>query len=145
MKYSEITLSIMLAAFAASISVGAIELKYSDQYSFGPGFVPLTVGLLLLLCCFLQLVRACKREGGDNSDDQVEKPNFRGLLITIAILSAGISAMAFGAVLIPLIGIVFLISWLVSGHTLAMSAIISVVTTLVIYVIFSIWLGLPVQ
>ncbi|WP_157957560.1 tripartite tricarboxylate transporter TctB family protein [Salinicola halophyticus] len=136
---------IVLAVFAASLSIGAIGLKYSDQYSFGPGFVPLNVGLLLLLCCAIQIVRAWKRKSDIKVKDHEEKPDFRGLLVTIAIIAAGISAMAMGSVLIPLLAIVFLISRLVSGHTLAMSTIVSIATTVIIYVVFSIWLGLPVH
>lgn len=142
MKRAEITLMVLLAAFAASLTIGATDLKYSDEYSFGPGFVPLSIGVLLLACCALQGLRVWKRESA--GDGAAEKPDLAGLALAVAIIVAGIAAMSFGSVLAPIAAIVLLLSWLVSKHTLAMSAMVSVTTTAAIYVIFSIWLGLPV-
>nr|WP_319472699.1 hypothetical protein [uncultured Cohaesibacter sp.] len=55
MKTTEIIFLAILAAFAASLSIGSIDLKYADEFSFGPGFIPMNVGILLLACCAFRL------------------------------------------------------------------------------------------
>lgn len=151
MKRAEITLLIVLAAFAASLSLGATGLNYSDRYSFGPGFVPLNIGLLLLACCALQGLRMVRRAraegtpaGSDPGADPQAGPDIAGLLSAAAIIGLGIAAMSLGSVLAPIAAIVLLLSWRVARHSLAISAFVSLATTATIFVIFSVWLGLPV-
>ena len=141
MKRVELILLLLLAAFAASLVTGATEMKYSDQYSFGPAFVPINTGVLLLLCCGLQAVRVIKRQSEPPEEGEV--PDVKGLLLAGAIIAGGILAMSLGSVMLPIAGIVFLISWLVTRHSLAMSLLVSAATTGIIYLIFSIWLNLP--
>ncbi|MBR9841482.1 MAG: tripartite tricarboxylate transporter TctB family protein [Rhodobacteraceae bacterium] len=142
MKRVELILVLLLAAFAASLVAGATGMNYSDQYSFGPGFVPLNAGVLLLLCCGLQAVRVTKRQSEPREEG--DAPDVKGLLLAGVIVAGGILAMSLGSVMLPIAGIVFLISWLVTRHSLAMSLLVSAATTGVIYLIFSIWLNLPI-
>ena len=143
MKRVDLLLLLLLAAFAASLVVGATGMNYSDQYSFGPGFVPLNTGVLLLLCCGLQAVRVVRRQSEPR--DEGHAPNVLGLLLAGAIIAVGILMMSLGSVMLPIAGIVFLLSWLVTRHSLAMSFLVSAATTGMIYLIFSIWLNLPIS
>ena len=142
MNRVELILLLLLAAFAASLAVGATGMKYSDEYSFGPAFIPLNTGVLLLLCCGLQALRVRKREPAPREEG--EAPDVRGLLLAGAIVAGGIAAMALGSVMLPIAAIVFLVSWLVTRHALPMSLLVSAATTGTIYLIFSTWLNLPI-
>nr|WP_108258779.1 hypothetical protein [Mangrovicoccus ximenensis] len=59
-------------------------------------------------------------------------------------MALGIAAMALGSVMAPVAAIVFLVSWLVTRHSLALSAGVAAATTGIIYVLFAVWLNLPV-
>ena len=61
MKTTEITFLAILAAFAASLAIGSLDLKYADEFSFGPGFVPMNVGVLIVLCVAVQALRSFAR------------------------------------------------------------------------------------
>jgi 4-amino-4-deoxy-L-arabinose transferase-like glycosyltransferase len=142
MKTSEYIFVGILAAFAASISIGSSALKYSDQYSFGPGFIPLNVGILLVACCAIQALRSYRKAEGKDEDSD---PNYKGLALGVLIIGGGIAAMSFGSILIPIFFVLLLLSWRVASHPLPISLLVSATTTAIIYLIFSIWLGLPVS
>ncbi len=162
MKTAEITFLAILAAFAASLAIGSLDLKYSDEFSFGPGFVPLNVGILIVICCALLAFRSFANsrkeatEAGTQQDheeaaevvmqqDHEDKsPNVAGLVMTMAIIVGCVAAMALGSVLAPIFAMIFLLSWRVAHHPIALSLFVGVTTTAIIYVIFAIWLNLPV-
>ena len=151
MKTTEITFLAILAAFAASLAIGSLDLKYADEFSFGPGFVPMNVGVLIVLCVAVQALRsfAKKRkeavEFGDTQEHEDVTPNIAGLIITIAIIVLGVAAMAFGSVLAAIFAIIVLLSWRVASHPIPLSLFVGATTTAVIYVIFAVWLNLPVH
>jgi len=155
MRWAEIVFVVGLAAFAASLAIGSLDLKYSGQYSFGPGFVPLNGAIIVLVCCALQLWRILRTKspeakavfekgaaGGAEGDEA--PPNLLGLAITALIIVAGVAAMSLGSVLLPLVVMVFLVSWGVSRHSPLISVFVSLATVATIYLVFSVWLGLPV-
>ena len=150
MKTAEITFLAILAAFAASLAIGSLDLKYADDFSFGPGFVPLNVGILIVVCCVLQALRSLTKSGkeeaevGDRENHEDKSPNVAGLLITLAIIVLGVAAMALGSVLAPIFAMIFLLSWRVAHHPITLSLFVGATTTAAIYVIFAVWLNLPV-
>nr|WP_321462118.1 tripartite tricarboxylate transporter TctB family protein [uncultured Cohaesibacter sp.] len=148
MKTAEIAFLAILAAFAASLAIGSLDLKYADEFSFGPGFIPLNVGVLILICCALQVIRGIlkhrKANTRGNAATEQHPPNIAGLLITTAILVLGIAAMAFGSVLAPIFAMIVLLSWRVANHPITNSLFVGAATTAAIYVIFAVWLNLPV-
>nr|WP_319472701.1 tripartite tricarboxylate transporter TctB family protein [uncultured Cohaesibacter sp.] len=77
-------------------------------------------------------------------DHEGEAPNIAGLLITMGIIVVGIAAMALGSVLAPIFAMIVLLSWRVANHPIANSLFVGAATTAVIYVIFAVWLNLPV-
>nr|WP_321445645.1 tripartite tricarboxylate transporter TctB family protein [uncultured Cohaesibacter sp.] len=162
MKTAEITFLAILAAFAASLAIGSLDLKYADEFSFGPGFVPLNVGVLIVICCILLAFRSFARsrkeaaEAGTQQDvEEVAEvaapqehedtsPNIVGLVMTVAIIVGCVAAMALGSVLAPIFAMIFLLSWRVAHHPIMLSFFVGATTTATIYVIFAIWLNLPV-
>ena len=163
MKTAEITFLAILAAFAASLAIGSLDLKYADEFSFGPGFVPLNVGVLIVICCILLAFRsfarsrkeAAEAETQQQDGDEVAEvaapqehedtsPNIAGLVTTVAIIVGCVAAMALGSVLAPIFAMIFLLSWRVAHHPIILSFFVGATTTATIYVIFAIWLNLPV-
>ena len=150
MKTAEITFLAILAAFAASLAIGSLDLKYADEFSFGPGFVPLNVSILIVICCVLQATRSFAKsrkkaaEAGAQQDYEDKSPNVAGLLMTTAIIVLCVAAMALGSVLAPIFAMIFLLSWRVAHHPITLSLFVGATTTVAIYVIFAIWLNLPV-
>lgn len=147
MKTTEIIFLAILAAFAASLSIGSIDLKYADEFSFGPGFIPMNVGILLLACCAFQALKSFlkgRQAKAEVQDHEGGAPNIAGLLITMGIIIVGIAAMALGSVLAPIFAMIVLLSWRVANHPIANSLFVGAATTAVIYVIFAVWLNLPV-
>ncbi len=150
MKTAEITFLAILAAFAASLAFGSLDLKYADEFSFGPGFVPLNVGILIFVCCAIQALRSFaksrqeKAETDGRQEQEASSPNVSGLLITAAIIVLAVAAMALGSVLAPIFAMIVLMSWRVARHPITSSLFVGATTTATIYVIFAIWLNLPV-
>lgn len=145
MKRAEIILLLALTALAVSLGIGATGLKYSDQYSFGPGFVPFNVALLLGFCCALRALRLWRRPQAATEGVVKTDHDMRGLWLAGLIIGGGIAAMSLGSVLGPLAAIIFLLSWQVTRHSPLLSALVSAATTLSIFIIFSVWLNLPVR
>ena len=84
-------------------------------------------------------------EFGDTQEHEDVTPNIAGLIITIAIIVLGVAAMAFGSVLAAIFAIIVLLSWRVASHPIPLSLFVGATTTAVIYVIFAVWLNLPVH
>lgn len=144
---AEQILLIGLTLLGTAFVLGGQSLTFRANIGFGPGFIPVIAGVGLILSCVLQLVRrrqvATTAANTEETTDQ--PPNYRALLITLVILVAGTAAMEFGSVLLPVFLIIALLSWLVAGHNLIRTIIVASITIAVIYLIFAVWLGLPVN
>tara|TARA_B100000378_G_scaffold258555_1_gene237908 strand:- start:217 stop:669 length:453 start_codon:yes stop_codon:yes gene_type:complete len=135
----------LLTAFAVGILGGSAHLKFADEYSFGPGFVPVVIASLMLFCCAVQALKLLRaRPAVLTQATDRQPPNLVGLGLAIAIIGFGVAAMSFGSVFGPVAAIVFLVSWGVIRHPLPISLFVSASTTAVLYLIFAVWLGLPI-
>lgn len=124
--------------------IGGQSLSFRADIGFGPGFVPISAAVALILACAARVFQTY-RLGRPEKVDQDHNPDWRGLAMTMAILVAGTATMTLGSVLIPLAVMTLLLSWLVSGHSLARASLVAIAVIAVIYVIFRIWLGLPLK
>ncbi|OCW59610.1 tripartite tricarboxylate transporter TctB family protein [Hoeflea olei] len=135
----------LLTAFAVSILAGSQDLKFADEYSFGPGFVPVVIATLMLVCCVIQAIRLVRATPAEAAEDRSKlPPNLAGLALAIAIIGFGVASMSLGSVFGPVAAILLLISWGVTRHPLPISLFVSASTTALLYLIFSVWLGLPI-
>lgn len=144
---AEQILLIGLTLLGAAFVLGGQSLTFRANIGFGPGFIPVIAGIGLSLSCMLQLARNHRAAAtATNKEDVADQPpNYRALLITLAILVAGTVAMELGSVLLPAFLIIALLSWLVAGHNLIRTIIVATTTIAIIYLIFAVWLGLPVN
>lgn len=146
--HAERILLVGLILLGVAFVAGGQSLDFRADIAFGPGFVPVVAGIGLTLCCVLQVVRGRRAPVADKATSKDETPvrsDYRALLIAITILVTGVGAMGFGSVLLPVLVIAALLSWLVSGHSLLRAVMVAVAIITVIYVIFALWLGLPVR
>jgi len=144
---AEQILLIGLTLLGAAFVLGGQSLTFRANIGFGPGFIPVVAGISLALSCVFKLLggRRFAASATNKEDVEDQPPNYRALLITLAILVAGTAAMELGSVLLPTFLIIALLSWLVAGHNLIRTIIVATTTITVIYLIFSVWLGLPVN
>ncbi|MGP9566594.1 tripartite tricarboxylate transporter TctB family protein [Halomonas sp. AOP5-B2-8] len=144
---AEQLLLIGLTLLGAAFVLGGQSLTFRANIGFGPGFIPVLAGVSLALSCVLQLMRRPQGAASALNKEKVadQPPNYRALLITLAILVLGTTAMELGSVLLPVFLIIALLSRLVAGHNLIRTIIVATTTITAIYLIFSVWLGLPVN
>ncbi|AUG55320.1 tripartite tricarboxylate transporter TctB family protein [Thalassospira marina] len=159
MKISEIILLGGLSVFSGSLLWGSLDMPYSTDTTFGPGFIPLNISIALLALVGVVAVRAVLRskrgfvapqdtaahggDGGENSGvETLGAFMLGGAIVAIAI---SIYAMSYIGVLIPLGFLLVVLSWQFSGHGLLKSVVISLIVLAAIYLIFSIWLRIPLH
>lgn len=139
--YAERILIAGLALLGILFIAGGQQLAYRADIAFGPGFVPINAAAALVVACAIQAIRQRRK---NKPVDDAHQPDYRTLAVAVAIMAAGAAAMSLGSVLGPILAITLLLSWLVSGHALWRSAVVAIAVTAMIYLIFVIWLGLPV-
>ncbi|OSQ35446.1 tripartite tricarboxylate transporter TctB family protein [Thalassospira mesophila] len=159
MKISEIILLGGLSVFSGSLLWGSLDMPYSTDTTFGPGFIPLNVSIALLALIAGVAIRAVVRskrdvavssggtgEPADDAQDVV--PQTLGVLMlggAIASIAICIYAMSYIGVMIPLGVLLVILSWRFSGHGFFKSVAISLIVLAVIYLIFSVWLRIPLH
>jgi len=147
MKLSEAILLAVLAVFAATLGLGSLGMEYSGPMTFGPGFLPLNTAVVMLALIagsFVRayMARAARPEGGEtrywSRDDAVR------MAVATLTLVLGVAAMVATGVLLPVFLIMVVLAWFIGGHPPLRSIAVSAVVLAVIYLIFVVWLGLPV-
>lgn len=156
MKISEIILLGGLSVFSGSLLWGSLDMPYSTDTTFGPGFIPLNISIALLVLIAALVIRTVLRSrrglatseatgghGGENGG--VETLSALMLIGAIVAIALCIYAMSFVGVLIPLGVLLVILSWRFSGHGLLKSVAVSLIVLAVIYLIFSVWLRIPLH
>ena len=159
MKISEIILLGGLSVFSGSLLWGSLDMPYSSGTTFGPGFLPLNISIALLVLIAALVIRTVIRSkrgltpakasaghgahDGDNGGvETLSAVMLTGAIVAIALC---IYAMSFIGVLIPLGVLLVILSWRFSGHGLLKSVAVSLIVLAVIYLIFSVWLRIPLH
>ncbi|GAB4394635.1 MAG: hypothetical protein Tsb0032_21610 [Kiloniellaceae bacterium] len=151
MKTSEIILLASLAIFAGVLLWFSLDIPYSAGQGFGPGYLPLNLAVATLALIAVLAVKAlAARRGGAAMPGAQEAPSGTAAAVlpvvaTVALLALATLAMALGSVLAPLGIVMVLISWRLSGHGLLRSILVNAAVLGAIYVIFGLWLRIPLQ
>jgi hypothetical protein len=154
MKMSEIILLAGLTVFSLVLLGSSLEMPYSAEETFGPGFLPLNLSVALLILVGITVLRAvlaarrarphassAEGEGTNPAPSAVGRTGV--LLAAMGTVGIGILAMRYVGVLPALAVLLTVISWRFAGHSPARSAGVSAITVLAIYGIFKLWLGIP--
>jgi hypothetical protein len=149
MKISEAILLAILAAFAASLAVGSLDMQYAGEMTFGPGFLPLNTAIAMLVLIAGCVVRARRRRatqpvGPEAGDARWSRDDAVRMAITSLALILGVAAMTVAGVLGPVFLVMVALSWFIAGHSLPRSLAVSAIVLGIIYLIFVVWLGLPI-
>lgn len=156
MKISEIILLAGLTLFSLVLLWGSLDMPYSnpDEQTFGPGFVPLNLSVILLgligVTVFKAVVNARRASshasptGKEQTTESLGAAARTGVLVAaMGAVGVGILAMQWAGVMPALAVLLAFISWRFAGHSPVKSVAVSLVTVLAIYGIFKMWLGIP--
>lgn len=144
MKPSELLFLAGLSVFAGVTLIGSMDMPFSSGQTFGPGFLPLIMGLSVITICAMIGLRGFLRAGPASNATEVTG-NIAPVLFAIALIAAAIAGASFGSLLLPL-GVCIMV---VTGYLLNRGWVVALVSTLItlvaIYAIFGIWLQIPIS
>ncbi len=149
---------ILLAFFtvlAGILLFNSIDMPFSSEQGFGAGFVPLNMSVVVIILSIVVALRALigkkktQVEPPETSVDSGQVPEtdlqqFVAPISTIVLLLAATSVMGLGSVMLPLAILMMLISKFFLGNSWFHSIRMIIVTVGVIYLIFSVWLKIPI-
>ena len=133
----ELGLALFFAAVGGLWLVRAARMPLWEGFAPDSGFLPLIYGLLLTA---LALVAAGQilTAGEAGPTQEYRKP-----LLVLAILIATVSALPFAGFVLSVFALLFLLYAVVERLPWLTSAIVSAVTAGVLYLVFKVWLSVP--
>jgi len=135
----ERALALALAAIGLLFALEARELTYMDEFAPGAGFLPLWLGLILfaLVVGFLITARKPKAE-----QDTLRRSERKVVAVTVGLVAcvALIDWVGFASAIAAYI--LYLTRW-VEGRRWGLSVGLAATTTLGLYLVFHLWLGVP--
>lgn len=136
----ERVLALALAGLGFLFALEARELNYMDEFAPGAGFLPLWLGLILvaLVIGFILTTRTPKKV-----DDETAPRSGRKVIAVSAGLAACVALIdwiGFAAAIAAYL--LYLTRW-VEGRRWVLSIALAAGTTLGLYLVFRVWLGVP--
>ncbi len=133
----------VFALLGLSWIVQSLNLRYWGDFAPGPGFLPLWLGVTLMTLVAIHVCTSLRVDGRRDADARsLTSPSGRVAAIVIGFLLciASIDWLGFGVAVMAYL--VYLL-WLVERQTPAVVAGVSLGTTVALYLIFKVWLGVP--
>jgi len=133
----ELGLALFFAAVGGLWILRAARMPLWDGFAPDSGFLPLIYGLLLTalaLAAMAQILSA--GEAGPTQE-------FRKPLLVLAILIAAVSALPLAGFALSVFALLFLLYAVVERLPWLNAALVSAATTAVLYLVFKVWLGVP--
>ena len=157
MKISEVILLAGLVVFSLVLLLSSLGIPYATEQTFGPGFVPLNLSVATLALIGIVVLKTVvatvktKKKGRAAPEDVPRDTEVTtnaaaraGVLVAAIILvMLTAAAMEFVGVLPAVVVMMALISWRFSGHSPLKSVAVGVLSVAAIYVIFEMWLNIP--
>jgi hypothetical protein len=134
----ELALALVFAALGGLWIARAAGMPvWGDSFAPDSGFLPLLYGVLLLalaLAAIAQLLAARTVSSAEN----VRKP-----LVVLGALGAAVAALPLAGFALSVFGLLLVLYAAVERLPLVISVAVSAATTGLLYVVFKIWLGVP--
>lgn len=130
---------VIMIVMSALMMPEAFDLPRDAEYTIGPGFLPIIMLSCIILCCLVLLILDIKNK----SNAKVRKDSYLRLTLYILASVLLVLGMQYVGIALSLLVYLFCISYFVEKHGLVPSLKVSVITTLVIYLIFHTWLSVP--
>lgn len=154
MKISEAILLVGLAVFSLVLLLSSLGIPYATEQTFGPGFMPLNLSVAMLVLIGLLVLKtvttartkskAAPQDAAQDKEKKASAAARAGVLVAaIVLVMLTAAAMEFVGVLPAVVVMMALISWRFSGHSPLKSVAVSVFSVAAIYVIFEMWLNIP--
>lgn len=133
----ELGLALFFAAVGGLWIFRAARMPLWEGFAPDSGFLPLIYGLLLTALALAAVGQIL------SADDAGPTQEFRKPLLVLAILIATVSALSVAGFAISVFALLFLLYAVVERLPWLASALVSAATTAVLYLVFKVWLGVP--
>ena len=131
---------LVLLTLVASLKMPeALGLPKDSQYTIGPGFLPLIMLGATIVCCVILLLLDLK----DKTDATVKKESIPKMLLYIMATGLLIFCMEHVGIILSVAVYIFSIIFFVEKHPPLTALKVSLITSVLIYAIFHIWLKVP--
>jgi len=153
-KVSEMILLAFFTVFAGVLLFNSLDMPYSSGQGFGAGFMPLNMSVIIIILTAVIVLRALNQKkthvktceasvDSDQTPESNQRQSFVAPVSTIVLLLSATAVMGFGSILAPLGILMMIISALFLGNSWFHSIRMTIVSLGVIYLIFSVWLKIP--
>jgi uncharacterized BrkB/YihY/UPF0761 family membrane protein len=133
----ELGLALFFAAVGGLWIFRAARMPLWEGFAPDSGFLPLIYGLLLTA---LALAAAGQVLSAGEAGPTQE---FRKPLLVLAVLIATVSALPFAGFILSVFALLFVLYAVVERLPWLHAALVSAATTAVLYLVFKVWLGVP--
>lgn len=130
---------VLLALVAGLMMPEAMGLPKDSQYTIGPGFLPLIMLGATIVCCVILLLLDLK----DKTDATVKKESIPKMLLYIMATGLLIFCMEHVGIVLSVVVYMFAIIFFVEKHPPLTALKVSLITSVLIYAIFHVWLKVP--
>ena len=130
---------VLMAVGSALMMPEAMSLPKDSQYTIGPGFLPLIMLGATIVCCVILLLLDLK----DKTDATVKKESIPKMLLYIMATGLLIFCMEHVGIILSVAVYIFSIIFFVEKHPPLTALKVSLITSVLIYAIFHIWLKVP--
>ena len=148
MKPSELLFLAVLAVYAGASLWGGLGMPYSSAQTFGPGFLPVNMAAAVLVLAALIVLRGTLLRRRAAAGGGAEAPGWRGagvVGLTLALVAAAVFASRFGSLLLPLGLALVLVTAVAIGRSWRTAVLSTLVLMVAVYVVFDVWLQIPVR
>ena len=132
---------VLMAAIAAFMMPEAMGLPRDSQYTIGPGFLPLIMLGLTIVCCVILLLLDLR----EKSSATVKKESIPKMVLYILATGLLIFCMEHVGIVLSVAVYIFCITFFVEKHPPLTAAKVAIITSALIYGIFHVWLKVPMS
>ncbi len=144
MKLMERIFIIGMMIFSGLVIYEGIKLPIKSEYTIGPGFLPIVIGIGIFISsisCIVQSVYKYKKL--DTDTKFISKEGATRLGIFIAVLTGALLLNEIFGLLISMVVFMIVILRYVEKYSWFVSIRVAIISNIIFYLIFEIWLRVP--
>ena len=146
MKKAERIFIIFNLIFSFVILYESRLLPANAEFGVGPGFLPKVVSILSIILCFILIAKSFFKKSSFSDDSKfATKEGFFRLISTFFLLVVSVIAMHYIGMIIPLVLFLVIVFCFIEKYKVFASIRVAVLSVLIFYLIFKVWLGVPIQ
>jgi putative tricarboxylic transport membrane protein len=141
MRVADLIGGIGVLGLGAGITFFAGRLPYTAEYGLGPGFMPLWIGMVLMGCAVITIAQSLRQTG--EPQKKFVTPRTRKVGFVFATLIVTFVVVGFLGLAVSLGLFTGFTMKTVGRHGWILSALVTLVTAVAVYVIFGYLLDIP--